>query len=147
MITPMSLRTKENLEAMFKQSRLSQEKKREMKKQQTLLLRKALYDKANIILKKAFQEERKKQIEQLQALIKKKPQKGWKCPQSKSYNQYQDKWMLWETDECDLLQTIEELKQWEKDNYPCINWNKWDELVDLTRQQIKDNDNGKTKTK
>lgn len=37
----------------------------------------------------------------------------------------------------DLYQSIEELKQWEIDNNThCINWNKWDEVIEETKQDI-----------
>jgi hypothetical protein len=35
-----------------------------------------------------------------------------------------------------LFLTRDELQQWEAEHWPCINWDKWDELVEKGRKEI-----------
>lgn len=39
-------------------------------------------------------------------------------------------------DEDNLYLTREELQQWEKKHYPCIDWDYWDKLVEKVRNEI-----------
>lgn len=132
----MSLLTKDKLEAMFNQSKLRQQKKREQKKLETKQRLQAIYHHQDQVLKKSIQERKKTTMDNLSKLIKKRPQNVRKSPQIESCNCYQDKWQLWETNETDLYQTIEELKEAELRGEGRINWDKWNELVQLTKEQI-----------
>ena len=49
---------------------------------------------------------------------------------------YGNRYIEAEPNQTDLFQTIEELKEWEKEHYPCINWTKWQEIVELTKEQL-----------
>ena len=35
-----------------------------------------------------------------------------------------------------LYQTREELQEWERKHYPCINWDNWDRIVQQTKQTL-----------
>lgn len=132
------LKTKESLQRMFEERKRIQEKKRkrqEHNKQKKQQLQ-AIYRHQDQILKKSLQELKKTTMDNLSKLVKKHSQKVRKLPQIESYNYYQDVWQLKEPNESELYQTIEELKQWEQENYPCINWNKWREIILQTKKEI-----------
>ena len=132
------LRTKESLQRMFEERKRQQEKKqkRQEHKQQTKQRLQAIYRHQDQVLKKSLQELRKTTMDNLSKLVKKRSQNVRKSPQIESCNCYQDKWQLWETNESDLYQTIEELKQWEQEHYPCINWEKWREIIKETKAML-----------
>lgn len=122
---------------MFEERKRIQEKKqnREERKKQKKQLLQAIYRHQDQILKKALQDERKKIMDNLSTLIKKTPQEPQKPSQIELEN-YQDRWMLWETNESDLYTTREELQQWEDEHYPCINWDVWNQVVSETKKNI-----------
>ena len=74
-------------------------------------------------------------MDNLSKLIKKKPQEPLKPP-TYEFKIYRTDWIERFADENELFQTIEELKEWEKEHYPCINWTKWQEIVELTKKQL-----------
>lgn len=117
----MAIRTEEELKKLFELSRQSQQRKKEQQKQR--------YKKASQDVKKALN--RKQQREQKQS--QPKPQKQVKITFSLSI--YNTNLIERETAEEDLYQTREELQQWERENYPCINWDVWDRLVQEFRRR------------
>lgn len=132
----MKNRTQEQLKAMFEQSRHEQEKKKLKKQQQTLQLRQALYKKADIIIKKAFQEEKKKRLEQLQLLIKQKPQEEVKIQRTLPLHIY-GQMIERDTNEEELYQTVEELREAEERGEGKIQWEVWDKLIEKTQKELK----------
>lgn len=128
----MALRTDESLQKLFQESRLRQQKLREQKKQQSLQRLKLIYHHQDVILKKSLQEERKKAMEQLQALTKQTQQNEKEPPFQTSYKLYQGN----EIDEDKLFQTVEELKEWEKTHWNCINWDVWEKLINDTKTML-----------
>lgn len=131
----MSNRTKETLQSMFNQSKLRQQKKKQLKKQQSLQRLKEIYHHQDVLLKKSLQELKKTTMENLYSLIKKRSQEPLKPP-TYEFKIYRTDWIERFTDENELFQTIEELKEWEKENYPCINWDVWTQVVEETKKQI-----------
>ena len=125
----MRNRTQEQLKAMFEQSRLEQQKKKKARQQQSLQRLKEIYRHQDMLLKKTLQERKRTTIENLSKLIKKTSQEVRKPLQNETYDCYQDKWELWETNEGDLYQSVEELKQAESRFEGKINWTVWDALV------------------
>lgn len=118
----MALRTKESLQKLFEASRLRNEKK----KQEEQLK----YKKAQESTKKARALQQSKKQE-------KTPQKGWKQPQielSRIITIYNTKYVERFADEDELYQTREELEEAMPHN---INWDKWDELVNKTKKDLK----------
>lgn len=138
-LIPMTLRTKESLQRMFEERKRIQQKKqnREERKKQKKQLLQAIYRHQDQILKKALQDERKKVMDNLSTLIKKTPQEPRKPSQIELEN-YQDRWMLWETNESDLY-TLDELKNIEE-LYPNetgrIRWDVWNQVVSETKKNI-----------
>jgi len=126
------LKSDESLEKLFQESIERQKKLKAKRKQQKLQQLKKIYHHQDILLKKSFREEKKKVMDNLQALIKQKPQNEGECEFQLSYRLYHGN----ETADEDLYQTRKELKQWEMENYPCINWTFWDKLVEETKQLI-----------
>lgn len=126
----MTLKTKESLQRMFEESRERQKKKatRLERKQQSLQRLKEIYYHQDQILKKSLQEEKKKVMDNLQALLKKRSQNVRKLAPIE-YEEYQEKYQLWETNESDLYNTIEELQEAEKRGEGKINWDVWQKLV------------------
>lgn len=118
----MPIRTEESLQKLFEASRL-----RNVKRKQEELLK---YRKAQETTKKA-------RALQQSTKDKKTPQKGWKQPQielSRTITIYNTKYIERFIGEDDLYQTREEL---EEAMPHCINWDKWDELVNKTRKDLK----------
>ena len=137
------LKTKESLQRMFEERRRQQEKKqkRQEHKQQTKQRLQAIYRHQDQVLKKSLQELRKTTMDNLSKLVKKRSQNVRKPSQIESYNCYQDKWQLWETNESDLY-TLDELKNIEE-LYPNetgrIRWDVWEKLTNKGRKWIKEN--------
>lgn len=124
----MAIRTSEQLKAMFNQSRQRKEKERQCQRLEKQKQYKALCKQADILLKQALQDEKRKRMEQLQALTKKTPQKQRKCTVTEFYisnNRYIDK----DNDWIHYYQTREELKQAEERGEGKINWTVWDRLI------------------
>lgn len=119
----MALRTNEQLKELFLQSKLSQQKKKEREKQR--------YKKASESIKKALNDKSIKEQKQSQQ----KPLKQVKRVISISI--YNSNLIEREQREEDLFQTREELQQWEKENYQCINWDVFDRLVKEGREKIR----------
>lgn len=117
----MALRTEEELKQLFELSRLSQQKKKEKEKQH--------YKKASQKVKQELDRKHIKEQKQSQP----KPLKQVKITFSLSI--YNSNLIERETAEEDLYQTREELQQWERENYPCINWDLWDRLVQEFRRK------------
>lgn len=140
----MSLRTKEKLKAMFNQSKLRQKKLKEQKKKQSQQRLKEIYRHQDILLKKSLQELRKTTMDNLSTLIKQTPQKEKEPQIQLSYGYYQDTWQLKEPNDIDLYHSIEELKEAEDRGEGKINWENWNNIVQLTKEQI--NQYGRDKT-
>ena len=124
----MSIRTQEQLKAMFQQSRARKQKERQQHKQERQQQYRDLCKEADRLLKEALQDEKRKRMEQLQALVKKTPQKPLKCTVTEFYisnNRYIDK----DNDWIHYYQTREELKQAEERGEGKINWTVWDRLI------------------
>lgn len=126
----MALKTKESLQRMFAESRERQKKKavRLERKQQSLQHLREIYYHQDQILKKSLQEEKKKVMDNLQALLKKRSQNVRKLAPIE-YEEYQEKYQLWETNESDLYNTREELQEAEKRGEGAIRWDIWQKLV------------------
>ena len=135
----MSLLTRDKLEAMFNQSKLRQKKLKEQKKKQSQQQLKEIYRHQDILLKKSLQERRKTTMDNLQALLKQTQQKEKEeqiQPSFKFKVYHSDFYIERDTNEEDLYQTIDELKQWEQEHYPCINWKVWQKIVEETKAML-----------
>lgn len=122
----MAIRTPEQLQRIFQASRKRKEKERQ---------RQRLDKQADRLLKQAIQDEKRKRMEQLQALTKKTPQKSLKWTVTEFYisnNKYIEK----DADGIHYYQTVDELKQWEKEHWQCINWTVWEKLISETRKEL-----------
>ncbi len=133
----MGYQTKESLQRMFNQSKLRQEQKKQIKKQQSLQRLREIYHHQDIILKKSLQERKKTTMDNLSKLIKKTQEKPQKPAQIESYSYYQEKWQLWETNQTDLYQTFEELMEAQERGEGRINVENWNKLVQQTKDEIK----------
>ena len=131
----MGYQTDETRKRMFNQSKLRQEKKKQIKKQQSLQRLREIYRHQDMLLKKSLQERKKTTMDNLSTLIKKTSQEPQKPAQIEFYV-YNERYRERYTDEDELFQSIEELKQWEKEHHPCINWTVWNHIVKLTKEQI-----------
>ena len=125
----MTLRTPEQLKTMFQQSRERKQKERQQHKQERQQQYQLLCKKVN----KALQDEKKRKMEQLYQLAEKCRQNQNKCTVTELYitnNRYIEPIFDW----THLYQTREELQQWEKEHWNCINWDVWDKLINETRK-------------
>lgn len=128
------VRTREQLQELFRESRERKLKEREKKNQDRLLKYRLLCKQADELLKKAQEEEKRRRMEQLKALTPKTPQRAFKEPTSTPFlgSAFIEETMF---DHCSMC-SREALKQWETDNWHCINWDVWDKVVQDTRRQL-----------
>lgn len=115
----MAIRTPEQLQRIFQASRERKQKERQ---------RQRLNKQADRLLKQALRDEKRKRMEQLQALVKKTPQKPLKWSVTELYitsNRYIEK----DADGIHLYKTREELMEAEKRGEGKINWILWDRLI------------------
>ena len=127
------MRTREQLQELFRESRERKLKEREKKNQDRLLKYRQLCKQADELLKKAQEEEKRRRMEQLKALTQ-TPQRALKEPPSTPFlgSAFIEETMF---DHCSMC-SREALKQWEEDNWHCINWDVWDKVVQDTRRQL-----------
>lgn len=129
------VRTQEQLQKLFQQSRERHQADRERKKQLRIQSYKELCKQADDLLKQAEQQVKDRLMEQLQALAPKTPQKPLKCTVTEfyiSHNRYIEK----DNDGLHYYQTREELKQAEERGEGKINWTKFDQLVNKVRKEL-----------
>lgn len=121
----MAIRTKESLQKIFQESRERQERKRELEKQRKAAL-------------KAQERFRKQKHRQHLAKLEKAAQNAQKQPQikiSRTIAIYNTKYVE-RFDDDDLFTTREELQEWEKEHWQCINWSKFDQVVNDTKKML-----------
>ena len=130
-----------DLNQMMEESRLRKAKEREKKKQERIKRYKELCKEADRLIKEAQQEEKKKKLEQLKALVPKTPQKPLKQVTEPSItisrtSVYHTGYVERGFKDIDLYTTREELKQAEERCEGRINWDAWDKSVEETREQL-----------
>lgn len=122
----MALRTKESLQRLFEASRLRNEKKKRLQEQK--------YKNAQQAVKKAL-------ADKLSTKDEKTPQKDWKQPQielSRTIAIYNSRYIERFADEDDLYVTREQLKEAEQRGEGKIKWDKFNEIVEQTKQILND---------
>lgn len=124
-----------DINKLMEESRLRKAKEREKKKQDRIIAYRQLCKEADKLLKKAIEEEKKKKMEYLSTLVPKTPQRALKQPKTE-FNIYHSNLIEREPNDRDLFLTREELQQWEKDNWQCINWSKFDQVVNDTKKML-----------
>lgn len=125
-----NIKSTEKLKAMFQQSKEQKEKERQQQRFEKQKQYQELCREADRLLKEAIRDEKKKKMEQLSTLIQKTSQK-----QNKQHyiNIDNNRWI--DADKHVYHLTREELEELEPN---AINWEKWDEIVNQTRQQFSD---------
>ena len=134
------LRTSEDLQRLFqenKEKRLRQlQKERERKAKQ----RQEEYKKLTILADRLLREEKNKKMEQLITLAKKCSQKALN-EATEPPKVYKSRYIERDTNDRDIYLTREELQEWERDHWKCINWDAWDRIVNKTRKYLNDYEN------
>ena len=121
----MPIRTEESLQKLFEESRLRQQRLKEQEREK---------------YKKASQSVKKVLADKLSTKQEKTSQNDWKQPQielSRTIHIYNVKYIERFADDEDLYQTREELMGAERRGEGKINWDKWDELVNKTKNDLK----------
>ena len=121
----MPIRTEESLKQLFAESRERNEKKKRLQEQK--------YKKAKQAVKKALGDK-------LSTDKEKSRQKAQEQPQielSRTIHIYNVKYIERFADDEDLYQTREELMEAERRGEGKINWDKWDSLVNKTKNDLK----------
>ena len=131
----MSNRTKESIQTMFNQSKLNQQKKKQLKKKQYFKDYNKKYWQQEVLLKKSLQELKKSTMDNLSKLIKKKPQEPLKPP-TYEFKIYRTDWIERFADENELYTTFNELMEAQERGEGRINVEKWQEIVELTKEQL-----------
>lgn len=113
----MGLRTSEQLHELFRERKRIQEKKQLQKQKQK-------QEQKQLLLQvRKERQKRLKQAEQQQLTAKAETTIEITIAIPTDYSNDEN-----------LFQTREELHQWEQEHWPCINWNRWDEIVEKTKQ-------------
>ena len=128
-----NIKTSEQLQAMFQASRERKEKEREEQKKQKRQQYQQLCKEADRLLKEDAERRKKEKMEQLQALAKQTSQN-----QRKYYITQLPAYIEENLFANITIQSRADLKAMEEKDEGKIDWNKWDELVNQTRQSIKD---------
>ena len=121
----MAIRTQESLEKLFEASRLRQQR---LKEQET-----KKYKNAKQAVKKAL-------ADKLSTKDKKLAQNGWKQPQiefSRTITIYNTKYIERFVGDDDLYVTREQLKEAEERGEGKVNWDRFNELVNKTKKDLK----------
>ena len=121
----MPIRTEESLQRLFTESKRRQQRLKEQEREK--------YKKASQSVKKAI-------ADKLSTKDEKTPQKAQEQPQielSRTIHIYNVKYIERFADDEDLYQTREELMEAERRGEGKINWDKWDELVNKTKNDLK----------
>ena len=121
----MAIRTQESLKKLFEASRLRQQR---LKEQET-----KKYKNAKQAVKKAL-------ADKLSTKDKKLAQNGWKQPQiefSRTITIYNTKYIERFVGDDDLYVTREQLKEAEERGEGKVNWDRFNELVNKTKKDLK----------
>ena len=135
-INTMGLYTSDRLKAMFEASKQRHQQEREQRKQERQLQYKELCKQTDQLLKKAQEDAKKQLMVQLQALAPKKPQIALKQHSQQHYDIYHSNLIERDPSERDLYLTREALQRWEATHWQCINWSKWNEVINETRKKL-----------
>lgn len=128
----MALRTQESLQRLFEASRLRQKKKKRLQEQK--------YKKAKQAVKKALADKLSTKDEKLAQ----KAQEQQITAISRTITIYNTKYVERFADEGELYNTREELMEAEQRGEGKINWDKFNEIVEQTKQFL-NNDKGREK--
>ena len=135
-INTMGLYTSDRLKAMFEASKQRHQQEREQRKQERQQQYQLLCKQADQLLKKAQEDAKNKLMVQLQALAPKKPQIALKQHSQQHYDIYHSNLIERDPSERDLYTTREQLKRWEATHWNCINWSKWNEVINDTKKKL-----------
>ena len=124
------LRTPEQLKQLFQQAKERKEKELQLKKEEKKRQYQELCKQADQLLKEDQERLKKEKIEQLQALSKKTSQNALKRFQINLFN---NRWI--DDDKHTRNLSREELEKMQPNH---INWQKWSQVVEQTKQKIKD---------
>lgn len=130
-ITTMAIRTSEQLKAMFQQSKEQKEQQRQQQRLEKQQQYQQLCKEADRLLKEDQERLKKEKMEQLSTFTKKTPQK----PLKRFFIDFNSRWI--DDDKYIKRFTRQDLERMCPN---CINWKKWDEVVNQTKQQLKDMD-------
>ena len=134
-----NIRTSTQLQEMFQRSRERKQHEKEEQKKQKQLQYKELCKQADELLKKAQEDDRRRKMEELQALAQQTPQKQRKQPYMPQGTPFYNSSLIDDKmfDHITVY-TREEIQNMEEKEGGRINWDTWDKLVKKTRQEIKD---------
>lgn len=134
----MAIRTSEQLQLLFKKSKEMHLKEKEKKHQQYLEYQKLYRERNKEKLKEinALYREKNRELIRQKDTERRAVKKNLPVELPNDYAQSAKYIERFSPDER-LYQTREELIQWEKENYSCINWKNFDKLVRKVRKQLK----------
>ena len=124
------LRTPEQLKQLFQQAKERKEKELQLKRDEKKRQYQQLCKQADQLLKESQERAKKEKVEQLQALANKTPQTALK---HFYINLFNNRWI--DDDRYDREYDREDL---EKMCPKHINWSKWNQVVEQTKQKIRD---------
>lgn len=133
-----NIRTTAQLQELFKRSRERKQQEREEHKKQRQEQYQLLCKEADRLLKEDAERRNKEKMEELQALAKQTPQRALKQPLQPQGTPFYGSSLI-EDNLFDYVTVYsrDEIQKMEETEGGRIDWNKWDELVHQTREQIK----------
>lgn len=134
-----NIRTTAQLQELFQRSRQRKQQEREEQKKLKTLKYKELCKQADELLRKADGEAKRAKMEELQALARQTPQRALKQPLQPQGTPFYGSSLI-EDNLFDYVTVYsrDEIQAMEETEGGRINWDKWDEVVNSTRQSIRD---------
>jgi len=131
------IRTREQLQRLFQLSKERKQKERQQKLKDRQQQYQLLCKEVDKLLKEEAERLKKEKAEQLQALAQKAAQNPRKQPQMTfQITEYHTRYIERYTPDEKLYQTREELKQAEERGEGKINWDAWNILITMTKEQL-----------
>lgn len=129
----MRPRTSEEIKALLQQTKERKQREAQERRKQ----KQEEYKRLAKLADKLLQEDKERQMDNIKALAKKASQKPLKQPQIEfELHIYNSNLIEREPNDRDLYQTRAELQQWEEENWKCINWSKFDQVVNDTKKML-----------
>lgn len=133
-----TLRTTEQLNSLFQQFKENREKKLQKEKQRKLQLLKEKYKLQQKEKKEALQALKIQTMDYLSTLAPKRSNSSDLPVKIRRFTIYHSNTVEREPKEEELYQTRKELKEWERENHKCINWQNWEKAVKQCQQRLKE---------
>ena len=121
------MRTSEQLEEYFKKFKEKKDKQKQLQREKNKKQLQELYKNVDKALQREKKEKTDKLINSLKQLNPAPKETTTKTIIIPTTGEFYDE---------NLYHTREELQEWERKHYPCIQWDNWDRIIEKTKQSL-----------